>query len=545
MYFPIALGLADRAKLEEFTLKDVKAFQQMFRDGKLDRREFLAALGALGVSASAAGGLLSASNALAATPKKGGSVRMASNLHGPDDQMDPIVFTSNIDYCRGRATYNNLIQIRDDMKLAPELAEEWSANANATEFTFKIRKGVTFHDGSPLTADDVVWSMNRHLGKESASVIKAFFANVTEWKKVDSHTVKVMLSSPDSDLPVKLGEKQSKIVKKDTKDFKKGNGTGPFRLESFQPGVKSTHVRNENYWREGANLDALEMTAITDPIARVNALLAGDVQLINNVDAKGLRLVEKHRDVRLLSTETGLYGGICCLKNTLPGSNHDFVMGLRYIQDRERIVRSILKGHGRVGNDHPISPAYGEDHCSSLAQRTYDPDKAKYHLKKSGITSAELHVAPVTVGIEETSLLMQANLKKIGFDLKLKKVPTDGYWGSVWMKVPLNVVTWNMRPTANAMLAIQFAPGAAWNDTFWNSDRMGELLKASLAETDSEKRHAMLCEMQSLVHNDSGMVIPYHVNQLDGVNNKVQGIPRVPLAALGGAEWPEFAWLEG
>ena len=525
-------------------MKDVRAFQQLYRDGKVNRREFLTVMGALGFSAATAGSLLGSAGALAATPRRGGSVRMASNLHGPDDQMDPIVFTSNIDYSRGRATYNGLIQIRDNMVLAPELAEEWSVNANATEFTFKIRKGVHFHDGSTLTADDVVWSMRRHLGKKSPSVIKAFFTNVKEWKKVDAYTVKAILTSPDSDLPAKLGEKQAKIVKKDTKDFKKGNGTGPFLLESFQPGVRSTHARNKDYWRDGPNLDALEMTAITDPIARVNALLAGDVQLISNIDAKQVRLVQKNPETRLISQETGLYGGICCLKNTAPGKNDDFVMGLRLIQDRERIVRSILKGHGRVGNDHPISPAYGADHCSELPQRKYDPDKAKWHLKKSGYTTAELFVAPVMVGIEDASLLMQANLKKIGFDLRLKKVPTDGYWGAVWMKEPLNVVTWNMRPTANAMLAIQFAPHAKWNDTFWNSDRMGFLLKASLAETDQKKRHEMLCEMQNLVHNESGMVIPYHVNQLDGTHKSVHGIPHQPLGALGGAEWPEFAWID-
>ena len=197
-----------------------------------------------------------------------------------------------------------------------------------------------------------------------------------------------------------------------------------------------------------------------------------------------------------------------------------------------------------VGNDHPISPAYGADHCSELPQREYDPDKAKFHLKKSGHTSAELFVAPVAAGIEETCLLMQANLKKVGFDLKVKKVPTDGYWGAVWMKEPLNVVTWNMRPTANAMLSIQFAPGAKWNDTFWNNDRFGELLKLSLAETDPAKRHNMNCEMQTLVHNGSGMVIPYHVNILDGVSDKVHGIPKQSLGSLGGCEWPEFAWID-
>ncbi len=525
-------------------MKEIKAFQQMFRDGRMNRREFVSAMSALGLSATAAGGFLTSAGALAATPRKGGTVIFASNLHGPDDQMDPIVFTSGIDYTRGRATYNGLIQILDNMTLHGELAEEWSSNSDATEFTFKIRKGVNFHDGSPLTADDVLWSMNRHLGKDSPSVIKAFFATVTEWKKVDSHTVKAILSSPDSDLPIKLGEKQAKIVKKDTKDFKKGNGTGPFLLKSFQPGVNSTHERNPNYWREGANFDALELTAITDPIARVNALIAGDVQLINNVDAKGIRLIDEADGVHVNSTPSGLYGGICILKNTAPGENDDFVKGMQYIQDRERIVRAILKGHGVVGNDHPIAPAYGADHCQELPQRPYDPDKAKFHLKKSGISSAQLFVAPLTTGVEETTLLMQNNLKKIGFDLKLKKVPTDGYWGAVWMKEPMNVVTWNMRPTANAMMAIQFAPGGKWNDTFWNNARLGDLLKLSLAETDAAKRHAMHCEMQTLVHNGSGMVIPYHVNVLDGINDKIHGIPNVPLGSLGAYEWVEFAWLE-
>ena len=525
-------------------MKDVRKFQQMYRDGRVNRREFLAAMGALGLSATAAGGLLTSAGALAATPKKGGLAKYANNLHGPDDQMDPIVFTSGIDYTRGRATYNGLIQILDNMTLHPELAEEWSTNSNATEFTFKIRKGVEFHDGSPLTADDVVWSMNRHLGEDSTSVIKAFFGTVKEWTKVDSHTVKAVLTSPDSDLPVKLGEKQAKIVKMGTKDFRKGNGTGPFLLESFEPGVRSAHTRNPNYWRDGANFDALELTGITDPQARVNALIAGDVDLINQVDTKGIRLIEQTEGVRIISTPSGLYGGVCCLKNAEPGSSDDFVKGMQYIQDRERIVRSILKGHGTVGNDHPISVAYGADHCHELPQREYDPDKAKFHLGKSGYTSAELFVAPVIGGIEETCLLMQANLKKIGFDLRIKKVPTDGYWGAVWMKEPLNVVTWNMRPTANAMLAIQFAPGAAWNDTFWNNERFGELLKLQLAETDAAKRHEMLCEMQMLVHEGSGMVIPAHTNILDGASDKIQGIPNVPLGSLGAYEWVEFAWRE-
>ena len=510
--------------------------------GGYSRRDAIKLMVATGITLAAAENILISGNvAMAATPKKGGSVRMASNLHGPDDQLDPTLFTSTIDYTRGRTTYNSLVQHANDLTPQPELATSFESNANATEWTFKIRKGVEFHDGSKLSADDVVYSMNRHLGEKSTSVIKSVLASVKEWKKVGSHEVKAIMHSPNADLPIVLGIFQNKIIKNGSTGG--GNGTGPFTMESFQPGVKSVHKRNENYWREGANLDAIEITGITDPVARVNALIAGDVQLITQVDGKAFRQVESADNVTLLSVPAALQMGICALKNSSPGGNDDFVKGMQFIQDRERVVKRILKGKGSVGNDTPISAAHGPDFCSELPQRPFDPDLAKFHFKKAGVSSAELYVAPVMSGIEDMCLLAQANCAKIGFDLKLRKVPTDGYWGAVWMKEPLNVVSWNMRPTANSQMAIQFGPNGNWNDTFWNNDQMGTLLTASLAETNPDKRHAMYCEMQALIHEGSGMIIPAFSNVNDGIANNIKGMPTVPLGQLGGCEWPEFIWL--
>ena len=510
--------------------------------GNVTRRDALKLAMVTGVSLTVAEQLLTDGKAvLAATPKKGGSLRMSSNLHGPDDQLDPIVFTSTIDYTRGRATYNSLTQIGEGLVPNPDLAESFEPNKDATEWTFKIRKGVTWHDGKKLTADDVVYSMKRHQGEDSKSVIKSVLASVGEWKKTGPMEVKAIMNSPNADLPILMGLFQAKIVQNGTDGG--GIGTGPFVLESFQPGVKSVHVRNKNYWREGANLDAVEITAITDPVARVNALLSGDMQMVTQIDPKAFRQVESADGVTLLSTPAALQLGICCLKNTPPGENDDFVKGMQYIQDRKRIVKRVLKGKGSVGNDTPISAAHGADFCSELPQREYDPDKAKFHFKKSGYSTAELFVAPVTSGVEDMCLTAQANCAKIGFDLKLKKVPTDGYWGAVWMKEPLNVVTWNMRPTANSQMAIQFGPGAAWNDTYWNNARMGELLSLSLAETDPAKRHTLYCEMQTLIHEGSGMVIPAFSNINDGIANNVMGVPNIPLGQLGANEWPEFVWL--
>jgi len=506
------------------------------------RRDVLKLMAVTGVSMAAAQNLLSSGGeAMAATPKKGGSIRMASSLHGPDDQLDPALFTSTIDYTRGRATYNSLVQLSNDLSPQPELAESFESNKDATEWTFKLRKGVTWHDGSKFTADDALYSMNRHISEDSTSVVKAVLSSVKEWKKTGPHEIKAIMNTPNADLPIVLGIYQTKVIKAGTKGD--GIGTGPFTMESFQPGVKSVHRKNPNYWREGAHLDALEITAITDPVARANALIAGDVQLIAQIDPKAIRQVENAPGVRVSSIAAGTYMGVCCLLNNSPGDNPDFVKGMQYIQDRERIVKRILKGHGTVGNDQPINSSYGGDFCSELPQRAFDPDKAKFHFKKSGISTTEVFSAPVIAGIEEAMLLAQANCAKIGFDLKIRKVPTDGYWGAVWMKEPVNVVTWNMRPTANSMLSLAFAPGGAWNDTYWNNPRMGELLTLSLSETDPAKRHAYYCEMQTLIHNESGIVIPAHVNILDGVSERVQGLPTVPLGQLGACEWPEFAWL--
>ncbi len=528
-----------------------KALVEKALSGGYSRRSALKIMAATGVTLAAAENLLSTGGAaMAATPKKGGTVRFSASQHGPNDNMDPAQFTSSIDYARGRAHYNSLTQLGSDLVPQPELAESFEANSDATEWTFKLRKDVNFHDGTPLTADDVLWSMSRHLGETSTSVVKDVFNSVKEWKKTGPHEVKAIMNTANSDLPALLGIFQMKVVRNGTAGNRVGedgkiehNGTGPFVMEYFGPGEKSISIRNDNYWREGANLDSLEITAITDPIARVNALVAGDFQLIMDVDPKAIRQIEEADGVHLNSLAAGAYNGICAMQNAAPGNNADFVKGMQFIQDREHVVKRILRGHGSIGNDQPIMSAYGPDWCSELPQRQYDPDKAKFHFKKSGISTAELFVAPVGIGIEATCLLAQANCAKIGFDLKLKKVPTDGYWGSVWMKEPLNVTSWNMRPTANAMLSIAYAPGAAWNDTLWNNKRMGELLVMSQAETDPDKRHAMFCEMQTLVNSECGMIIPAHINIVDGVSDRVQGIPKNPLGNLGALEFPEYCWL--
>jgi peptide/nickel transport system substrate-binding protein len=514
-----------------------------------NRREVMSWLIAAGASIAAAGSIVStAQDAMAATPKKGGRVKFASDLHGPSDTLDPGLNTSTIDYTRGRSFYNSLVQINDDLSTRPELAEEYSANSDNSEWTFKIRKGVKFHDGSPLTADDVIYSMSRHYGEKSTSTAKTLVADVKEWKKVDSHTVKAIMQGPNADLPVILGTPQFKIIRDGTTDFQTVNGTGPFTLKEFSPGVRSIGVRNAHYWREGANVDEIEITAITDKVARTSALLSGDIDLMQALDPKAIRKVESTDGVGVWSVASGAYFGICAMTHTAPGNNPDFVKALQYIQRRKKIVKSVLRGQGTVGNDNPINIAYGADHCAGMVVKEHDLDKAKFHLKKSGITAAELNVAEVAPGLTDSCLIAQREAQKIGLDLQIKKVPNDGYWGAVWMKTPLNVVSWNMRPSANVMMNLAFAPDAPWNDTLWKNERFGKMLVEVRSVTDASKRAEMYCEMQKMISEGtnefpgSGMIIPAHRNYVDGKSDKIEGIGRMPLGSLGGYEWPEFCW---
>ena len=536
-------------KEADYQASEVKRMKAEFESGNLNRRSFLQGLMAVGLTASTATAILTGSRDVQAmTPKKGGHLKVGWSTHGPTDTLDPRLVTDGLAYSRGRAHLNRLVQFNNDISVRPELAEEFSVNANATEFTFKIRKGVTWHDGSDLTADDVLYSMNRHHGDNSISKAKTLVGMVSEWKKVDSHTVKAVLNSPNADLLPTLATFHFAIVKNDAENipgyFQKIIGTGPFTCDEFTPGVRSVSRRNPNYWRDGGHVDAIELFGIVDNTARVNALISGDIHMMSGVDAKAFKQIEASDGVSLFANKSGAYTGIVCMLDREPGNNPDLLAGLKYLQNRQRMVRSIIKGQGGPGNDHPIGPAYGKDHCETIPLRAFDPDKASFHLKKSGVSSIQVHGSDGTRGGLDPVILMQAEAKKIGFDISIKKVPYDGYWGHTWMNTPVHLTNWNMRPTAYVMLELAYAPDAPWNESKWKNPRMGELLGMTRAETDQAKRKEMFCEMQQLVHDESGTIIPFHSNYVDGANDIVKGLPRVPIGEIGGCEWPEFVWLD-
>ncbi len=526
-------------------LQDRLMIEDALRRGAT-RRDVLGMLTAAGAGIAFAGSMVaSAEKALAGTPKRGGQIRFAWAQHGPSDTLDPILATNTIDYGRSRLTYNNLCRIGEDLTAGPELAESFEANVDATEWTFKLRKGVEWHDGSPLTADDVIYSMNRHLGEDSTSKAKVLVSDIREWVKDDNHTVRAVLDAPNAELPVALGTFHFRIIKDGTTDFQMPLGTGPYKVTEFKPGVRSVHTRNDNYWNDGGPyIEQVEVFGITDNVARVNALISGDIHMMGSLNPQAIPQVEATEGIEVFAVPSGACNTMVARLDMAPGNNPDFVMALKHLQRRDRVLNVIQKGYGDLGNDQPVGPAYGVDWCKEQGVRAYDPDKAKFLLNKSGITEATIDVADVAAGLMDRSLMMQRELAKLGVNLRINRVPTDGYWSTTWLKAPMHVGSWNMRPTANMMMTIGFKSDAPWNESRWKNERFDQLLAMARAELDPAKRYEMNCEMQRLCSDNSGALIATHGAYIDAKVTNLKGFPRVPLAPFGGMEWPEYIWLD-
>ena len=527
---------------------DVEALTRLYRGSQISRRDFMVRLLAVGIGASLAGAIAAGSRvARAEAPKRGGRVRAAVGQHGPDDTLDPAKMKSSIDYCRAEQFYNGLTRINGKLEAEPELAETWDAGPRATKWIFKLRKGVAFHDGKSLTAADVVYSIQRHMDEKVGSAAKNFVANVAEVVAEDPHTVRFELKGPDADFPIVLGLFHMKILPAGYQDFSTAVGTGPFVVKEFKPGIRSVGTRNPNYWDEGKPyLDEVEWFGIGDNVARLNALLAGDIHMMSGPDPNAIDRIEKTTGVRTVNTKAGQYVDFAMMMDREPTSDADLRLTIKHLLDREQMVKRIYKGNGMVGNDQPISPV-DPFYCDTLPIRAFDPDKARHHLKKAGMEGAtlKLHTAEVAgTGAIEQALMLQREAARIGLTIDVQRDPNDGYWSATWKKKPFFMSGWNMRPTANIMLTLGFKSDAAWNEAEWKSERFDELLELGRAELDTAKRKEIYCEAQRLIHETGGWAIPCFFDYVDAMSESIKGFEPVPLGPLAAGQWPKFVWLE-
>ncbi len=525
----------------------LKQLESLLTQGKITRREFIKKVSVSGLAAAVSPALLTLS-AKAATPQKGGRFRVGVPAGSTTDSLDPVTMSgAMLTFLSFGQLYNCLVEIDHNNNAIPELAESWESSPDATQWVFKLRQDVEFHNGKTLDVEDVIFSLNRHRGEKSKSGAKVLLKPVIDLKADGKYTLLITLKSGNIDFPYSLSAYPLGIIPSGTSNFEQGIGTGGYKLTGFSPGIKALTRRNPNYWKaDRAHFNEIETLNISDIAARTNALRTDTIDYMAICDYKTVHLLGKLPDLQIISKTGGGYAAFPMQTDTPPYDNNDVRLALKYAMDREQMVNQLLRGHASTGNDHPIAPNM-RFFASGLKQRIYDPDKARHLIKKAGVEghTFKLHVADIDFPAVDMAILYKEQAAHAGINIKVVREPEDGYWSNVWGKRPWFFTNWHGRPTEDLALSLGYANDSAWNETHFKHERFNLLLKAARSESDQTKRGEMYQEMQYILSHEGGSLIPLFPNILDAAQKKVKFENFASnFKALDGYKAAERMWFE-
>jgi peptide/nickel transport system substrate-binding protein len=509
------------------------------------RRSLLKAafgIGALG-SAGAAMTLISAcdtatrsvpaaSTKAASVPRRGGVLRAGLSGGASSDTLNPLATVTNVDSARASQLFDPLVGFgSSSAQPVLQLAEEITPNTDATAWTIRLRSGVSFHNGKSLSADDVIYTFRTIMNPKSPGDGAALLStlDVSGMTKLDDLTVRLPFTSPFSPLLPTLASYYFPVIPVGFNPARPV-GTGPFRYGSFTAGVRSYFPRNDNYWEEGRPyFDAISITEFADETSQINALLSGQVDVIDLLSADAVPTL-RSGGMQVHISSGGGFIPFTMRVDRAPFNDHRVRQAFRLMVDRGQMRELVFGGYGRLGNDvySPWDPVY--DH--SLPQREQDLSQAKFLLKQAGQEHlvVELVTADISAGAVQSALVLAQQAQSAGVTVNVRQLTTTDFFGPNYLKWTFAQDNWAYNPYLPTV-GFADAPGAAFDETgFGPSDpAYTSLYRQALATTDKAKQTEICHQMQQIYYNYSGYVIPNFQPQIVGSTAKVQGIPPSPV----------------
>jgi peptide/nickel transport system substrate-binding protein len=484
-----------------------------------------------------------ASDAPAAKPKRGGVLKVAMASGAATDSLDPHYTIDNfIDSSRFLNLYDQLVAL--DRRGRPELAlaEEFSANAGNDVWTIRIRDGIEFHNGKVMDADDVVFSIKRSSHPTAATISTWPYLDRKRIEKVDNRTVRLHTTKPVAILDALVAELHSSCIVPVDYDGKNPVGTGPFKYKSFAAGEQSTFDRNDNYWGEPALVDELQILAIADASARVDALLSGQVHAVDSLPASQVRAVNRG-DHKVLRTPSGEVLPIVMRTDTPPWDDERVRLAMKLIVNREEMVQQVLAGYGRPANDvySPYDPCYAE----GIPQREQDIEQARQLLADAGQSNLEVELvtSPLRAGTVEMAQVFARQAREAGVTINVKNIDINA-WFQGYTTWPFTIMYLAQGP-ANFMMLTRAThlPTSNYNDTKFADPDFVRLSDQVLASPDQAERCTHLGEMQQILHDKGGWIIWGNDDFLDGHTKKLAGFQRDIMFPLGGYRFKDVGFV--
>jgi peptide/nickel transport system substrate-binding protein len=497
----------------------------------LTRRRFLAgtAIGLMGLPS-----IVSA----AEPPKRGGVLRMSVDQGAA--VIHPLFARVNPEYLVTELLYSNLTRLRPDMTVEPDLALSWTPDPMLIEWTFNLRPGVTFHDGSAMTADDVVATFKAILDPKTASPGRTNVGPIQDVAVVDPLKVKFTLSGAFADFPVALTYTNArimpaKVIEKKLADLSTSAiGTGPFKLVSYEPDRKIVVERNPTYYDPARPyLDRVEVLVYPDRTAEASALISGDTDLMLSTAAGEYERLAKASGVKTLRTPSGQFLNINMGCDQKPFNDVRVRQALASTIDREAMVGFVAGGYGTPGNDTPLNAAYHFHKASPLKKPDFA--KAKKLLAEAGYPNG-IDLTLVASDKPETRTQLAVAVREMasaaGFRINVQTMPHATYLDQVWKKGNFYVGFYNMQPTADAIFKLLYTSDAAWNETRWNNAEFDAVVNAARVETDETKRAALYAKAQEMMNGGVPSVIPAFFDILAAQRSYVEGYVLHPRGSV-------------
>lgn len=497
------------------------------------RTALLGGLGAVGAAAllsgCSPGGRTAApvlsQEAAAGTPAAGGVLRIARPPASQAETLDPASSLSAYEYLG--ALYNRLVRMDADGETAPDLAESWESDDAGVRWTFRLRDGVRFHDGSRLTSADAAYTLRRIVDPDLASPQGTVLAPLVDPAKVttpEPGVLVVELKEPNFEFPALLTNYNCYVVPEGSGDSIGGTGvgTGPFRLESFAPGGRGRVVAHDDHWEGPPVLDAIEMYSMTDIQARTNALLAGQIDLISqtNLDFATARVVEASERATIARSVNAQWYVLPMLTTAEPFTDPKVRKAMKLAYDPAHVVDVALQGTGVPGNDNPVPP--GTPYHSDYSVER-DPERARALLKEAGAEGleVELYTSSYDPVFTPMALAYRDSAAEAGIGVTVRNASADSYYTQIWMNKPLMATYWYTGRPADQLLNQVFRSGSSYNETAWSNEDFDGLLDQARRTRDPERRRGLYQDAQRLVVDEGGAMTPMFADRLVGLSREV------------------------
>ncbi len=467
---------------------------------------------------------------------RGGRLRVGHVGAGKGESFNPARGSSFIDASRYYNLFDPLSRVSPTLEIEPGLALEWNPNNDSTVWEIKLRPDVTWHDGKPFTADDVIYTLQemndaKHISHSSVTNIK-----LGDVKKLNDLSLRIPLKAPNARLFDSFVQQNTVIIQDGAKDFSKPVGTGAFVFESFSVGERSLCRRNPNYWEEGKPyVDEWEDISIDDNAARLNALLAGEIDMMSQLPFAQAKDQQQRGEIQVLAADSPAVQVFIMAVDIAPFDDERVRQAFRLIPDRQALIDGALFGFGTAGNDLAGKglPFFAED----LPVREQDLDEARSLLKQAGAENLQvtLHTSDIVPGFVEAATLFAQQAKGAGVTIEVKKEPANAYFDTSLLYTKLDFAqsfwTFSSIPIwyEQALLS-----DAVWNETHWRDPSFDKLIRDAQGAPDESTATELWGRIQQIQYDEGGYIVWTNQQLVDGASTQVKGLEPSSFFNLGG-----------